>query len=77
MSIEKHMRFQVTLTNLEVQVFTTPSTFHGIPICNHDLEIINWTDIEIEFLGNATMNKIMGSSTVNENGEFLVLNVAN
>jgi hypothetical protein len=33
-------------------------------------------DIEIDFLGNATMNKIMGVSIVNENDEILVHNVA-
>jgi hypothetical protein len=43
-----------------VHIFTTPSTFHGTPIDNHDLEIINWMDITIEFSGNVALNKIMG-----------------
>jgi hypothetical protein len=59
------MLFQVILTNLEVHIFIIPSTFLGTPIGNHDLEINNWMYIEIKFLGIATMNKSMGSSTVN------------
>jgi hypothetical protein len=66
MSNRKHMSFQVILTNLEAHIFTTPSTFHGTLIRNHDLEIINLMDIEIDFyLGNATMNKIMVVVVVN------------
>jgi hypothetical protein len=60
-----------------VHIFTAPSKFHVTPIGNHDLEIINWKDIEVDFLGNAVMNKIMGSTTVDENDDFPVLNVAN
>jgi hypothetical protein len=71
------MRFQLVLTNLSVYIFTTPSTFHGTPILNHVLEIINWTNITIDFLGNATMNKIVGAATINENHGFSVVNVAN
>jgi hypothetical protein len=42
-----------------------PSTFHGTPIPNHDLEIINCMDIEIDLLGNVVMNKIMAAATIN------------
>jgi hypothetical protein len=42
-----------------------PPTFHGTTIGNHDLKIVDCMDIEIDFLGNATMNKIMGVATVN------------
>jgi hypothetical protein len=69
------MRFHVVLTNLETQIFTTPSTFHGPTIDNHDLKIIN--DITISFLGNAVMTKIMGASTINMNDDLPMLNVTN
>ena len=69
------MRFQVVFTNLETHIFTMPSTFHGPTIGNHDLKIIDCTDIEISFLGNATMTKIMGASTINEDDDLLMLNV--
>ena len=60
---------------METHIFTTPSTFHGPSIGNHDLEIIDCTDIEISFLGNATMNKIMGVATINQNNDLLMLDV--
>jgi hypothetical protein len=63
----KHMIFQVVFTNLETHILTTPSIFHGTSIGNHDLKIIEYTDIAIGFLGNEAMNKIMGSSTINKN----------
>ena len=59
------MRFHVVLTNLEMHIFTAPSTFHGTTIGNHDLEIIDKMDVAMSFLGNAVMNKIMGASTIN------------
>jgi hypothetical protein len=34
-------------------------------------------DIEISFLGNAAMNKIMGSSTINKNDGLPMLDIAN
>jgi len=46
-------------------------------IDNHDLKIVDCKDISIDFLGNATMNKIMGVSTINEDYELHVLNVSN
>jgi hypothetical protein len=67
------MRFQVILTNFEPHIFTTSPTFHGTSIGNHDLKIIDYTDITIDFLSNAVMNKIMGVSTVNEDGDFFIL----
>jgi hypothetical protein len=33
-------------------------------------------DVATDFLGNPTMNKIMGVVTVNENDDFMVPNVA-
>jgi hypothetical protein len=71
------MRFQVVVTNFETRIFTTPSTFHGPAIGNHDLEIIDYMDITISFLGNATMNKIMGASTINKNDDLPMLDVGN
>jgi hypothetical protein len=41
------------------------------------LKIFNSTDITIYFPGNATMNKTMGFSTINEDDDLLVPNVAN
>jgi len=61
------MRFQVVVANLETHIFTTPSTFHGTTIGNHDLEIVDGMDVVMSFLGSATMNKIMGASTINQN----------
>jgi hypothetical protein len=54
-----------------------PSTFHGITIGNHDLEIIDYTNIAISFLVNATMNKIMGASTINKNDDLPMLDISN
>jgi hypothetical protein len=54
-----------------------PSTFHGATIGNHDLEIIDCMDISMGFLGNATMNKIMGASTINKNDDLPMLDVTN
>jgi hypothetical protein len=71
------MRFQVVVTNLVTYIFTTPSTFHGPAIGNHDLEIIDCTDISISFLGNAAVNKIMGASTINKNDDLPMLDVTN
>jgi hypothetical protein len=71
------MRFQVVVTNLETHIFTMPSTFHGPAIDNHDLEIIDCTNIAISLLGNAAMNKIMGASTINKNDDLPMLDVAN
>jgi hypothetical protein len=67
----------VVLTNLEMHIFTMPSTFHGSVIRNHDLKIIESMDIAISFLGNVTMNKIMGASTINKNDDLSMLNVTN
>jgi hypothetical protein len=58
-------------------IFTIPSTFHGPAIGNHDLEIIDCTNIAINFLGNAVMNKTIGASTINKNDELPMLDVAN
>jgi hypothetical protein len=58
-------------------IFTEPSTFHGPTIGNHDLKIIDYTDIAISFLGNAAINKIMGASTINKNDDLPMLNVNN
>ena len=52
-----------------------PSTFHGTTIGNHDLEIIDDMDVEMSFLGNAAMNKIMGAATINHNDDLLMLDV--
>jgi hypothetical protein len=71
------MIFHVVLTNLETHIFTTPPTVHGPTIGNHDLKIIHCLDIAISFLGNAVMNKIMGASTINKDGDFPMLNVTN
>ena len=64
------MGFHVVVTNLETQIFTTPSTFHGTTTGNHDLEIIDGMDVEMSFLGNVAMNKIMGVSTINMNDDI-------
>jgi hypothetical protein len=67
----------VVLTNLETHIFTTPPTFHGPAISNHDLKIIDGTYIAISFLGNGGTNKIMGASTVNKDDDLPMLNVTN
>jgi hypothetical protein len=72
-----HMRFHVVLTNLEMHIFTMPPTFHGHAIGNHDLKIIDGTDIALSFLENAVMNKIMGPSTINKDDYLHMLNVTN
>jgi hypothetical protein len=69
------MRFQVVVTNLEMHIFATPSTFHGATIVNHCLKIIDSMDVAMSFLGNAVMNKIMGASTINQNDDLPMLDV--
>jgi hypothetical protein len=71
----KHMIFQVVVTNLETNIFKIPSTFHGPTIGNHDLEIIEITNIAISFLGNSTINEIMGATTIKKNDDLLMLDV--
>jgi hypothetical protein len=41
------------------------------------LKFFNNTDIAIDFLDNAMMNKTMGFTTINEDDYLLVPNVAN
>jgi hypothetical protein len=65
------------MSNLKIDIFTPPTTFHGPTIGYHDLKIIDKTNIAIGFLGNATMNKIVVATTVNKDDDLLVLNVAN
>jgi hypothetical protein len=67
----------VVVTNLETNIFTMPSTFHGPSIGNHDLEIIDCMNIAISFLGNVAMNKIMGASTIKKNDDLPMIDVAN
>jgi hypothetical protein len=69
------MGFQVVVTNLETHIFTTPSTFDGTTIGNHDLEIIDGMDVAMSCLGNVAMNKIMGAATINQNDDLLMLDV--
>jgi hypothetical protein len=67
----------VVVTDLETHIFTTPSTFHGTTIGNHNLEIFYGMDVAMSFLGNAVMNKIMGASTINQNDDLPMLDVTN
>ena len=69
------MGFQVVVTNLETDIFTTASTFHGTTIGNHDLEIIDSMDIAMGFLGDAAMNKIVGVATINQDDDLSVVEV--
>ena len=62
---------------METHIFTTPSTFHGTSISNHDFKIVEDKYVTIDFLGNAAMNKIMGVVTFKKDDEFPMLNVAN
>jgi hypothetical protein len=71
------MRFQVVMSNLKMYIFTTPTTFHGPTIGYHDLKVIDNTDIAIGFLGNAMMDKIVGATTVNQDDDLPILNIAN
>jgi hypothetical protein len=54
-----------------------PTTFHGPSIGYHDLKIIDNTNIAIGFLGNVTMNKIVGATTVNKDDDLPILNISN
>jgi hypothetical protein len=65
----------VVVTNLEMHIFTIPSTFHGATISNHDLEIIDGMDVAMSLFYNAAMNKIMGASTINQNDDLPMLDV--
>jgi hypothetical protein len=65
------------LINLEPQIFRKCPTFHGTSVGNHDLKIIDGTNVTFDFLGNEAMNKIMGATTVNKDDDFLMLNISN
>jgi hypothetical protein len=68
----------VILTNLESHIFKSSPTFHGTSIGNHDLKIIGGTDVTIELLGNAVMNKIIGVTTINKDDyDFPIFYVTN
>jgi hypothetical protein len=71
------MRFQVIMSNLKMNNFTMPTTFHGPTIGYHDLKIIDNKNIAIGFLGNVTMKKIVGATTVNKDDDLPLLNIAN
>jgi hypothetical protein len=71
------MRFHVVLSNFKTYIFTMPTAFVGTTITYHDLKIVDNTNIAIDFLGNAAVNKIMGASTVNQDDEFFMLNIDN
>jgi hypothetical protein len=60
-----------------VHIFTASTTFHGTTIGNHDLKIVDDIDIEIDFLAQATMDRIMGVVTVNKDYKFPMFNVSN
>jgi hypothetical protein len=62
---------------LESHIFTSSPTFHGTTIGNHDLKIIEDTDVTIEFLGNVAMNKVVGATTVHKDDEFPIFDVTN
>jgi hypothetical protein len=65
------------MSNLKTYIFTMPTKFHGPTIGYHDLKIIDNTNISIGFLGNATMNKIVGATIVNKNDDLPILNIDN
>jgi hypothetical protein len=65
----------VVVTDLEMHIFTAPATFHRTTIDNHDFEIVDSLDVEMGFLGNAMMNKIVGVATINQNDDLSVLEV--
>jgi hypothetical protein len=71
------MGFQVILTNLESHIFTLSPAFHGPTIGNHDLKIIDNTNVTIDFLGNESMNKVMGVTTFHKDDDFLIFDVTN
>jgi hypothetical protein len=71
------MIFQVVMSKLKTYIFTMPTKFHGPTIGYHDLKIIDNTNIEIGFLGNAMMNKIVGATTFNKDDDLPMLNIAN
>ena len=60
---------------METNIFTAHATFHRATIRNHDLEIVDSVDVAMGFLGKATMNKIVGATTINQNDDLLVLDV--
>jgi hypothetical protein len=64
-------------TNLEPHIFTSSPTFHGTFIGNHDLKIIDDTEVTIDFLGNEVMNKIVGATTFHKDDDFPTFNITN
>jgi hypothetical protein len=62
---------------LETHIFKMAATFHGATIGNHELKIVDDTNIAIDFLGNEAMNKIIGDATFNKDYDLPMLNVAN
>ena len=52
------------------------STFHQTTIGNENLEIIDRVDKIVYCLIRAPINKIMSATTIDENHNFMILNVA-
>jgi hypothetical protein len=52
-------------------------TFHGSTINNHDLEAIDFPYTTKGLLINSMMYTIMGASIIDEDNEFLMLDIAN
>jgi hypothetical protein len=73
----KHVGFQRIITNLKAHIFTMTPTFHGTSISNHDLKVVDCMDIEMGLLRNSTVNKVMGVSTVDEDNDLMMLDIAN
>jgi hypothetical protein len=65
------------MSNLKTYIFRMPTTFYGPTIGYYDLKIIDNTNIAIDFLGNAMMNKIVGVTTVNKDDDLPMLNIDN
>jgi hypothetical protein len=59
------------ICNLKMYIFITPT------IGYHDLKIIDNTNIEIGFLGNTMMNKLVGATIINKDDDLPMLNIAN
>jgi hypothetical protein len=69
--------FQIIITNLQAQIFIVTHAFHGSSIKNHDFKVIENMHIEMGLLSNASMNKFIGVAFIDEDNDFMMLDIAN
>lgn len=70
----KHVRFEVIIAHLKLNIFTIAFTFHGRPISDKDLEIRYHAHKIMNFLCFSIMDKVVCATTINKQHYLLMFN---